>query len=378
MMAEARTRLLNPGPVTLTSRVRAALTRQDLCHREPEFAALQLDVRARIERVYAGAGDGYAAILLTGSGTAAVEAMVGSLVPRGGRALVVANGVYGDRMAAMLTAQGKSFEVVVSDWLADIDVSAVEAQLTADSTITHVLAVHHETTTGRLNSIPALGALCRRMGRPLLLDGVSSFGGEDIRFTEWNLEAVAGTANKCLHGVPGVSFVLVKRAVLSSRPSGATTVYLDLWRHWKEQEKGFSPFTQSVQVVYALQESLTEMEEMGGARARHAEYARRSGVVRAALAELGVERFVLGGEELYSSILTSFRLPPHVTYDRLHDELRARGFVIYAGQGPYAGHMFRIAVMGDLTRGDMEELVLGLRAVLARPLTSGLPGSTPP
>jgi 2-aminoethylphosphonate-pyruvate transaminase len=221
-----------------------------------------------------------------------------------------------------------------------------------------------------------LGALCKRIGRPLLLDGVSSFGGEDIRFTEWNLEAVAGTANKCLHGVPGVSFVLVKRAVLSSRPSGATTVYLDLWRHWKEQQTGFSPFTQSVQVVYALQEALTEMEEMGGVRTRHSEYVRRSGVVRAALAELGVERFVAGSEELYSSILTSFKMPSHVTYEHLHDELRARGFVIYAGQGPYAGHMFRIAVMGDLTQGDLDELVFGLRAVLARPVTSRLSGST--
>jgi 2-aminoethylphosphonate-pyruvate transaminase len=363
-MTARPTRLLNPGPVTLTPRVRAALTREDMCHREPEFAALQLDVRARLERVYEEAEGEYVAIMLTGSGTAAVEAMVGSLVPKAGRALVVANGVYGDRMAAMLAAEGKSFEVVASDWLADIDLAAVERHLREGAAITHVLAVHHETTTGRLNSIRALGALCRRYGRPLLLDGVSSFGGEDIRFSEWNLEAVAGTANKCLHGVPGISFVLVKRSALAARASGATSVYLDLWRHWKEQETGFSPFTQSVHVVYALQEALAEMDAMGGVRARHAEYARRSGIVRSALRELGVELFLAGGEGVYSSILTSFKVLPHVAYERLHDELRARGFVIYAGQGPYAGRMFRIAVMGDLTDGDMVELVTGLRAIL--------------
>ena len=366
MASEKRpTRLLNPGPVTLTDRVRSALLREDMCHREPEFAALQLDVRARIERLYEDAAGKYAAILLTGSGTAAVEAMVGSLVPKTGKALVVANGVYGDRMAAMLTAQGKSFEVVAADWLADIDLDGVSAHLARDASITHVLAVHHETTTGRLNSIDKLGALCKRTGRALLLDGVSSFGGEDIRFADWNLEAVAGTANKCLHGVPGISFVLVKPETLASRATGATSVYLDLFRHWKEQKTGFSPFTQSVHVVYALQEALREMDEAGGVRARHDAYVRRSVIVRTALHELGVKLFLSGGESVYSSILTSFEVPSHVAYDKLHDDLRARGFVIYAGQGPYVGRMFRIAVMGDLRSSDLDELLTGLRAILA-------------
>ncbi len=361
-----RTRLLNPGPVTLTERVRGALLRDDLCHREPEFAALQLRVRAGLEAVYPEAAADYAAIMLTGSGTAGVEAMVGSLVPKDGHALIVANGVYGDRMAAMLTAQGKRFEVVASDWLADIDLAAVDKRLAEGPRVTHVLAVHHETTTGRLNSIPALGALCKRHGTPLLLDGVSSFGGEDIHFLDWNLEAVAGTANKCLHGVPGISFVLVKRAVLSAGQSGATSVYLDLFRHWKEQQGGFSPFTQSVQAVYALDEALAELAASGGQVARHAEYARRSARVRGVLRELGVKLFLRDGEAAYSSILTSFEVPAHVTYEHLHDELRARGFVIYAGQGPYVGRMFRIALMGDLTAVDLDELVVGLRAALAR------------
>jgi 2-aminoethylphosphonate-pyruvate transaminase len=118
-------------------------------------------------------------------------------------------------------------------------------------------------------------------------------------------------------------------------------------------------------VVYALQEALLELEGAGGVVARHAEYARRSGLVRSALRELGVELFLAGGESVYSSILTSFKVPAHVSYDHLHDDLRARGFVIYAGQGPYAGRMFRIAVMGDLTPADMDELLAGLRAIIA-------------
>lgn len=357
-------RLLNPGPVTLTARVRAALQREDLCHREPEFAALQRDVRARVERVYPAAKDDYAALLLTGSGTAAVEAMVGSCVPKDGHALVVANGVYGDRIAQMLAAQGKRATVVSSEWIAGIDLAATERALAGDPSITHVLSVHHETTTGRLNDIAALGALCVKHGRPMLLDAVSSFAGEDIRFAEWNLEACAATANKCVHGVPGISFVLVRKAVLAARPSGATSVYLDLWRHWKEQPGGWSPFTQSVHVVYALQEALAELEDEGGWTARHALYAGRSARVRGALREMGVTTFLAEGEGVYSSILTSFRQPAGLSYEALHDGLKARGFVIYAGQGPYSGKMFRIAVMGALSTADMDDLVSGLRALI--------------
>lgn len=366
MTPERRLRLLNPGPVTLTERVRASLQRPDLCHREQEFYDLALDVRRRIEAIYEGCAGRYAAVLLTGSGTSAVEAMVGSMVPRDGHALVVANGVYGDRMAAMLTMQGKRFTTVSADWIAPMDLAGVERALSSDPSITHVLAVHHETTTGRNNDVAALGALCKRYDRPMLLDGVSSFAGEPIDFEGWNLEAVAATANKCVHGVPGVSFVLARESVFTARASGATSVYLDLWRYWKDQRTGSSPFTQSVHCMYALQEALKELDDEGGWRARHATYARRAGAVREALFELGVEYFLVDGATASSSILTAFKVPLWTTYDALHDGLKERGFVIYAGQGPYSGKMFRIAVMGALGERDMAELLDGLRALLRR------------
>jgi 2-aminoethylphosphonate-pyruvate transaminase len=158
---EIPTKLLNPGPVTLTQRVRQAMVREDLCHREPEFAALQATIREGLVRVYPDAAHDFTAILLAGSGTAAVEAMVGSLVPHKGQALVVANGVYGERMAAMLNAQGKVIHVVSSEWTAPMDLTAVERILAREPGVTHVVAVHLVTTSGRLNDIPALGTLCR-------------------------------------------------------------------------------------------------------------------------------------------------------------------------------------------------------------------------
>jgi 2-aminoethylphosphonate-pyruvate transaminase len=355
------TKLLNPGPVSLTDRVRRALVQGDMCHREPEFAALTNDVLARIARVYPEAKATHVPVMLTGSGTCAVEAMIGSLVPRGGCALVIANGVYGERAAAMLEAQGKEVALVRSEWTRPIDLAAVDARMGAGG-VSHVVTVHHETTTGRLNDVAAIGALCKNHGLPLLLDAVSSFGGEEIRFVDWNLQACAATANKCLHGVPGIAFVMCDARTFDG-VTGATSVYLDLFRYRREQTRGFSPFTQAVQPLFALQEALAELDDAGGWTARHARYRAITARVMRALVDLGVE-LLLESPDASSSILTAYRVPAHTTYEKLHDELKRDGFVIYAGQGQFSGSIFRIAVMGDLSDDDVDRLVASLRRAL--------------
>lgn len=352
-------KLLNPGPVSMTERVRRALGAPDVCHREPEFAELMASVRRKIEAVYAVPDT--AAVLLGGSGTSAVEAML-SLVGKEETSLVVANGVYGERMAAMLEAQGKRHEVVKAAWTSGMDLEAAGRAL-ATGRFGHVLAVHHETTTGRLNDVAALGALCARHRVPMLLDAVSSFGGEEIRMTDWNVEALAATANKCVHGAPGVSFVLANEAALA-RPSGATSVYLDLHRHAAAQAKGSAPFTLPTHVMAAFDEALSEMQDEGGWKARHATYTARSQRVRSVLRELGV-RPLLEDEAAYGATLTSFRLPEGRSYDDLHARLKRDGFVIYAGQGNFDGAIFRIAVMGELSGHDLDRLAASLRAALA-------------
>lgn len=351
--------LLNPGPVSMTARVKRALGSEDVCHREPEFRALVGRVREKLAAVYGEPG--YVPVLLGGSGTAAVETML-SLVPKDGTSLVVANGVYGERMAAMLKAQGKAHEVVSSQWTSAPDLSAVEKAL-ATSKFGHVLAVHHETTTGRLNDIAALGAICKKAGVPMLLDAVSSFAGEELRLDAWNIEALAATANKCVHGAPGVSFVLARDAALA-RPSGATSVYLDLMKHAADQAKGSTPFTLPTHVTFALDAALDELAENGGWKARHATYRARSMRVRSALKELGVT-LLLDRDDAYGTTLTSFRLPQNKTYEALHAHLKKDGFVIYAGQGKFDGAIFRIAVMGEIGEADLDRLVRSLRAALS-------------
>jgi 2-aminoethylphosphonate-pyruvate transaminase len=359
--------LLNPGPVTLTEFVRRALLGEDLCHREPEFAQITQDIKNRLVGVYPAAAPEYVAIVLTGSGTCAVEAMLSTLVPHDGKALVVCNGVYGDRMAKMVEAHGKALEVVTSQWDEPMNLVEVEQRLDRDSSITHVVAVHHETTTGRLNDVAELGQICRRWNVALLLDCVSSFGAEAIEFAAWNLEACAATANKCLHGVPGLSFVLVKQSVFHSRPSAAGSLYLNLYPYYQEQIQGYSPFTQAVHVACALQAALKELEATGGWMARHRHYRHRQAQIRQSLQELAIETLL--PERDYSGVLTSFKLPPGYSYDRIHDTLKDAGFIIYAGQGELKNAIFRIANMGDIQPDDMERLLHSLQALFSPALT---------
>ncbi|HVJ88210.1 MAG TPA: aminotransferase class V-fold PLP-dependent enzyme, partial [Labilithrix sp.] len=246
-------------------------------------------------------------------------------------------------------------------WTSAMDLASAEKAI-ASGAFGHVLAVHHETTTGRLNDLAALGAICKKANVSLLVDAVSSFAGELIRWDEWNIEAAAATANKCVHGAPGVSFVLVRDAALL-RPSGATSVYLDLHRHAADQARGSTPFTLPTHVTFALDAALDELAASGGWQARNATYTSRSTRVRATLRELGVS-CLLEDETAYGATLTSFRLPEGKTYDALHAHLKNDGFVIYAGQGKFDGAIFRIAVMGDITERDVDRLVASLRGAL--------------
>ena len=257
--------LLNPGPVNLTSRVREALTKPDLCHREPEFSRLQGHIRSALIDVYALSKEEYGSVLLSGSGTLAVESMITSLVPRHGKLLVLANGVYGERIQKMAQAHRIKHAVVVDGWGEELDTARIETQLVDDREVSHLAVVHHETTTGRLNDLAAIGELCRRYEKALLVDAVSSFGSEDLQFDEWNITACAASANKCLHGAPGASFVIGQRASFADLEAGKSrSVYLDLSSYWQEQERGFSPFTPAVHVFYAFDEALAELEELGG------------------------------------------------------------------------------------------------------------------
>ncbi|MFP3504333.1 2-aminoethylphosphonate aminotransferase [Burkholderia sp. SIMBA_062] len=346
--------LLNPGPVTLSERVRRSLLQPDLCHRESEFFDLQDEARARLVAAYELDPAEWAAVLMTGSGTAAVESMIAALVPQDGKLLVIENGVYGERITQIATQYGIAHDVLKHEWMQAPDLAQIGGKLDAGG-YSHVAVIHHETTTGRLNDLGKIADVCRARGVKMLVDGVSSFGAEAIDFAGGVIDAVAATANKCLHGVPGAAFVIVRRSALAKAAS--RTYYLDLGRLAKLQDQRNTPFTPSVHAYYALVEALREFDEAGGWRARHAHYKALADQAQAGLAARGMSLVLPEGAS--SVVLRAYRLPQGVTYETLHDGLKARGFVIYAGQGGLSKELFRISTMGAIEAADVDRLLEG-------------------
>jgi len=355
--------LLNPGPVNLSERVRSALTGPDLCHREPEFGVLQARVRSRLLAVYDLDSADWAAITLTGSGTTALEAMITSLVPPDGRVLVLANGVYGERAAQIAHRQGLACDTQAHDWCAPIDRAALAHRLAGAESPSHVVVVHHETTTGRLNDLAAIGALCRRHGVRVLVDAVSSFGAEAIDFRDWGITACAATANKCLHGAPGCAFVVASRDALPVRGHGSAPLTLDLGAHCRAQDAHGTAFTPAIPALYALDEALAEHAEAGGWPTRQRRYAQLAARAAEGFGALGIEPLLPPAES--SVVLRGYRLPAGIDYATLHDGAKGRGFVIYAGQGVLADRAFRVSTMGEIDATVVDAFIAAVKDVLA-------------
>ena len=353
--------LLNPGPVNLSERVRNALLRPDLCHREPEFTGLQDDIRNNLLKIYGLPDDEWAAVLLTGSGTAAVEAMITSMVPDDGNVLIIENGVYGERMQSMAQACHIPCTNLDCGWGSTVKPEELDRILQQNNT-THVAVVHHETTTGLLNNLAAIAEVCKDRKIPLLVDGVSSFGAETLDFSKWNIAACAATANKCLHAVPGAAFVIVDRKHIENRNTTPRNVYLNLKNYLQQQDAGGTPFTQSVQCFYALDEALKELKDEGGWQQRQKLYRQRMKIIREGMISLGVVPFL--DEENCSCVLNAFQLPRNITYKNLHDILKEKGFVIYAGQGELAKTLFRISAMGAINDDDLHRLLTEFQKIL--------------
>ncbi|MDJ0733360.1 MAG: 2-aminoethylphosphonate aminotransferase [Nostocaceae cyanobacterium] len=353
--------LLNPGPVNLSDRVRKALLNPDLCHREVEFSQLQTRIRQQLLQVYNLPQEHWTAVLLTGSGTAAIEAMITSLVPRDGKLLVIENGVYGERISKIAQIHGIESIKLHHSWGDEINLQELVKLLTQNPDISHLAVVHHETTTGRLNNLSHLATICREHQIQLLVDGVSSFGAEELNFDAWGITACAGTANKCLHGIPGTAFVILRRNALPGKDTIPRTLYLDLGSYCQQQDLGGTPFTQSVQSFYALAEALQEFAEGGGWQTRHKYYSQLANFVRDGLLAMGIKPLLPLGSS--SVVLHAYYLPEGVSYEQFHDYLKAQGYVIYAGQGNLARSIFRVSTMGAITHADMERFLGAVKLI---------------
>ncbi len=346
--------LLNPGPVNVTPRVRDALLRGDLCHREEEFSDLMAGIRQKLLKAF-DIEDEFTAVLISGSGTAALEMGVSSCLSPGKSMLIIQNGVYGERIAKIADIYKFPKHVLNYEWGQPPRMEDIENALKAHPDIEVVALVHHETTTGLLNPLQAVSNLAREYGKKFLTDCISSLAGDEVDFKTCSIDFAIGTANKCLQGLPGVAFVLFRKkdlCRLNYIPD--RSLYFNLLKHHGAQEAGDTLFTPSIQIHYALDEALDELiEETVPGRIRR--YKQAADLFRTGFSEMGLEFLIPEGHR--SNCLTALRLPEGIDYADLHARLKHNGFVIYAGQGNLQNKIFRIANMGDLKTADIETCV---------------------
>ncbi len=355
--------LLTPGPLTTSKSVKQAML-HDWGSRDPAFIALNRRVLEGLAEI--AGGDGLVTVPMQGSGTFAVEAMIGTFVPRDGKLLILINGAYGQRAGKIADRAGRAWTALETAEDTPPDIATLSAALDADPAITHVFAVHCETTSGILNPIADIASAVAAKGRRLLVDSMSAFGALEIDAAKVRYDALAASSNKCLEGVPGLGFVLCREDALGAAAGNAHALSLDLADQFLALERtGQYRFTPPIHVIAALAQALDEHRDEGGVAGRGGRYRRNCRTLIDGLRELGFETLL--PDRLQAPIIVTFRMPdhPNFSFQTFYDALAERGFLIYPGKLTVA-ESFRIGCIGRLDERDMAGAVEAVRDVMAQ------------
>ena len=354
--------LLTPGPLSTTRTVRETMLK-DWCTWDHDYHELVQFIRHQLIHMASNKSDLLTCVLMQGSGTFCVEAVIGSAIPQDGKLLVLANGVYGNRIASIARVLNIPLAVLDFDETGVPDVEAVTRALEGDPDITHVAMVHCETTTGMLNPVREIGLVVKRYNKTFLVDAMSSFGGIEMDLVDWGIDFLISSANKCIQGVPGFGFVIARRNAIETCRGQARSLSLDLYDQWHtmETQGGKWRFTSPTHTVRAFVQALEELEDEGGVPARASRYRHNQATLVAGMKELGFA--CLLPDTLQSPIITSFLDPLDDGYrfDEWYARLKREGFVIYPGKVTSAP-TFRIGNIGDVHNTDIERLMKALRA----------------
>ena len=354
--------LLTPGPLTTSARTKQAM-QHDWGSRDGKFIELTARLNRRLTAL-AQAEESHVCVPLSGSGTAAVEAMLGTLVPRDGRVLVLENGAYGRRMGDILTRAARDYDVLESPENQPLNPESVATRIDADNRISDIVMVHCETTSGVLNPLAEISKEVTRRDKRLLVDAMSSFGAIPIDAQQIVFDGLAASANKCLEGVPGIGFVLARKTHLQDCVDTCHSISLDLNAQWRGIEtNGQWRFTPPTQVAAALDCALDQLDDEGGIGARFARYWENCRTLVTGMRRLGFKTYL--ADEIQAPIIVTFRMPTDLAFDffTFYDELAAKGFVIYPGKLTRDAS-FRIGCIGDIRVADIESLLRAVESVL--------------
>ncbi|MFN2340791.1 MAG: 2-aminoethylphosphonate--pyruvate transaminase [Halanaerobium sp.] len=348
--------LLTPGPLTTTKSVRAAMLK-DWCTWDDDYKKIVEKIREKLLLLADAKKNEYTSVLMQGSGTFALEAVINTITDSESKILVLVNGAYGRRLVKIARKLG--IEVVVHDSgeLNQPDLNKLEEKLAEDTDITDVIAVHCETTTGILNPLAEISRIVKKYSKRLIVDAMSSFGGIDFSIKELEIDYLISSANKCIQGVPGFAFVIAKRKELEKCEGNSTSLSLDLFDQWQTMEKknGKWRFTSPTHTVHAFYQALIELENEG-LKKREKRYKNNQQTLYQGMKKLGFKSVL--PEELQSPIITTFYNPEADNYNfsRFYDMLKKEGFVIYPGKVTKAD-TFRIGSIGNIYPEDMKKLI---------------------
>jgi 2-aminoethylphosphonate-pyruvate transaminase len=355
--------LFTPGPLTTSATVKQAMLR-DLGSRDGAFIELVAAIRRRLVGLAGVAPGDYTAVLMQGSGTFGIEATIGSTVPPDGKLLVVINGAYGRRMATIAKALRIPCIEVNAPEHALPQPTVIAALLKADPGITNVAVVHCETTTGIFNPVEAIGAVVAEHGRTFIVDAMSSFGAVPLDMGAAHVDYLISSANKCIEGVPGFSFVIARKAALLDTAGSARSLSLDLLSQYQGlEDNGQFRFTPPTHALLAFAQALDELDAEGGVAGRAARYRHNHTILHAGMSALGFEAYLT--PEVTGYIITSYRYPadPNFDFGQLYERLNQRGYVIYPGKVSNAD-CFRIGHIGRIFEADVRGLLAAMKEVL--------------
>jgi len=366
--------LLTPGPLTTSARTKEAMLR-DWGSWDGEFRAITAEMRARLLEMTGDTEGLLDCVPMQGSGSFSVEAMLGTFIPRDGKTLVLSNGAYGKRIAKTLEYLNRDHIVIDKGDYMPPRGPEVTAAIKADPSITHVVVVHCETSSGILNPIKEIADAVEALGRKLLVDSMSAFGAIPLEINDVPYAAMVSSANKCIEGVPGFGFVIVRKDELEAAKGRSHSLALDVHAQWSHMNKtGQWRFTPPTHVVVAFLEALHAHKAEGGVAGRGARYARNRDVMVAGMRELGFETLL--NDRWHSPIIVTFFCPANKTFsfDGFYEKMKSKGFIIYPGKLTFVDS-FRIGCIGQMDENVMRDVVTAAKETLSE---MGVDSAAPP
>lgn len=348
-------KLLTPGPLTTTETVKREML-TDHCTWDNEYKEITQKIRKTLLNLAHVSEEKYTVVLMQGSGTFGVESVLTSAVGKNGKLLIAANGAYGERMEDIAKHAGLQYKIINFHYNETPDAEVIAKEIEKDPAITHVSMVHCETTSGILNDIASVAEKVKELGRVMIVDAMSSFGGVDIEVEKLGIDYIISSANKCIQGVPGFSFIICRKEELAKCEGQAVSLSLDLYDQWKGMEKdGKWRFTSPTHVVLAFAKALEELKEEGGIAARNKRYSDNNELLVRKMNELGFRSYIDATHQ--SPVITTFFYPEKAdfSFEEMYAYIKKRGYAIYPGKLTDA-NVFRIGNIGEIYKEDIDKL----------------------